>query len=151
MSPNFYNKPYDRLSVEELYDLLALRQEVFIVEQNCPYLDADRKDQVSEHILLYNDEGSKLVAYARTVPKGVSYEQHCSIGRVITRPELRGTGTGKKLMQYAIQLCHKLYPGEAIKLSAQVYALGFYESLGFEALGEEYLEDDIPHVGMVLD
>ncbi len=148
MEARFYHKPFSALSTTELYDLMHLRQEIFIVEQDCPYLDADTKDQDCEHILLYVN--NILVAYARVVPEGISYKNYTSIGRVVTKKTQRGTGLGQKLMQYAINVCQKLYPHKAIKISAQCYAIGFYEKLGFQSVGEEYLEDDIPHIGMVL-
>ncbi len=141
--------PFSQLSVFELYDILALRQEVFVVEQNCPYLDCDGKDQASWH-LSGRDETGKLVAYTRLLPKGVSYEAYCSIGRVVSAPSARGTGAGRILMQKSIDMARQLFDNEAIKIGAQTYLLRFYESFGFVSTGEEYLEDGIPHTKMVL-
>ena len=142
-------KSFDQLDIYGLYDLLRLRQEIFIVEQDCPYLDCDGKDLESHHLLAYlNDE---LIAYTRLLPKGVSYPEYSSIGRVVTNAETRGTGLGKIIMKASIQQMRKLYPEDIIKISAQVYALPFYEKLGFIAKGEQYLEDDIPHQAMTLD
>lgn len=144
----FHCKPFADLSLLELYDSMALRQEVFIVEQNCPYLDADGKDKAAWHLLGYKEQ-KQLIAYARLLPKGVSYEHYVSIGRIVSSPSVRRTGAGKALVQEALNCCNKLFPNQAIKISAQQYLLHFYESFGFVATGEEYLEDGIPHVGMI--
>jgi ElaA protein len=140
--------PFSALSLEALYDLLALRQEVFIVEQNCPYLDADGKDQPAWH-LLGRDALGRLAAYARILPPGVSYPQYPAIGRIVTAPFARRTGQGKALMDAAIDQTCQLFGPCAIKISAQTYLLNFYESFGFQSTGEEYLEDDIPHTAMI--
>lgn len=139
-------KSFQELSNEELYAVLRLRAEVFVVEQNCPYLDLDNKDQKCFHLLLY--AGSDLSAYCRLVPAGLSY-QEVAIGRVISAPAYRGKGLGKVVMERAISYCEDIFGKVPIRLGAQVYAKGFYASLGFEAEGEEYLEDGIPHVEMV--
>lgn len=143
-------KSFEELSVTELYEILKIRQEVFIVEQDCVYLDNDDKDQDAWH-LLGSDEKGSIQSYARLLPKGISYPGHASIGRVLTTSAVRGTGEGKQLMQKSIELTQSLYPGQPIKISAQCYAIRFYESVGFKAIGEEYLEDDIPHIAMILD
>lgn len=142
-------KKFDALSLHELYDILTLRQEVFIVEQDCPYLDNDNKDQLSHHVIALVEE--KIVAYARVVPPSISYEKYSSIGRVVNHESIRSKGIGKKVMVASIKLCKDLYPTHSIKISAQVYILNFYKSLGFEAVGEEYLEDNIPHKAMILE
>ncbi|MEQ8704076.1 MAG: GNAT family N-acetyltransferase [Phaeodactylibacter sp.] len=141
--------PFDKLSLQELYDSMALRQEVFVVEQDCPYLDADGKDSGGHHLLGYDDKGV-LIAYARLLPPGISYPDYASIGRVVTSPAARRTGAGKQLMRESIDWCRRLYGDVSIKISAQVYLTRFYESFGFKQVGAEYLEDDIPHIGMVL-
>ncbi len=140
-------KNYEDLSKDELYDILKLRQEVFVVEQNCPYLDIDEKDQKAFHIMGRDAQGF-LHTYSRLLKKGVSYEHYFSIGRVLTSKSYRGKGEGRQVMDETIQLAEqkKWMP---LKLSAQVYAIPFYEQLGFKISGETYLEDDIPHVGMV--
>jgi ElaA protein len=145
---NFTFKHFDELTLDELYQLLQLRSEVFVVEQNCVYQDIDDKDRKGFHLLGCID--SQLVACARILPMGVSYTDYCSIGRVCTKQTHRQLGLGKILMQHAIQHCHELYPNTKIKISAQSYLLKFYTELGFEAIGEEYLEDDIPHRAMIL-
>jgi ElaA protein len=141
--------PFAKLSLQELYDSMALRQEVFVVEQDCPYLDADGKDAAGQHLLGYNDTGM-LIAYARLLPPGISYPEYASIGRVVTSPAARRTGAGKQLMRESIDWCRRLYGDVPLKISAQVYLIRFYESFGFKQVGAEYLEDDIPHIGMVL-
>ena len=145
----FTCKKFEKLSVYELYDIMALRAEVFVVEQNCPYQDADGKDLDGWHLLGHNTEGG-LVAYTRLLPKGVSYENYASIGRVVNSPKVRGTGAGKILMEKSIEEMKRLFPNDGVKIGAQSYLLKFYESLGFESTGEEYLEDNIPHTSMVL-
>jgi ElaA protein len=139
-------KSFQELSNAELYSILRLRSEVFVVEQNCPYQDLDNKDQKCFHLMLY--DGNFLVAYCRLLPAGISY-QEISIGRVISAPSYRGKGVGKIVMQLGIQFCEQLFGSAPIRIGAQVYAKGFYSALGFMEEGEEYLEDDIPHVEMV--
>ena len=135
------------LSTPDLYRILKLRAEVFVVEQHCVYLDMDGKDTKAYHLLGY--ENDTLGAYARILPQGVSYPDYSSIGRVCTGNGYRGQGIGRKLMQTAILSCQTLFPNVNIKISAQSYLLKFYTELGFEAVGREYLEDDIPHMAMV--
>lgn len=142
-------KAFQELSLEELYQIMVLRQVVFVVEQNCPYVDADGKDQESFHLLAY-DEDEELVAYARLLPKGVSYKDAVSIGRVVNSSKVRGKGVGKQLMEVAIQETKRLFGNEKLTISGQCYLQRFYEDLGFEIVGESYLEDDIPHFKMNL-
>ena len=151
----FTCKPFADLTVYELYDIMALRQEIFVIEQNCPYLDADGKDLKGWHLMgrqifKENTEGGVLVVYTRLLPKGVSYDDYASIGRVVSSASVRGSGAGKILMQHSIEMMEKLFPNDPVKIGAQTYLLKFYESLGFESTGEEYLEDDIPHTTMIL-
>ncbi|MAT55121.1 MAG: GNAT family N-acetyltransferase [Saprospirales bacterium] len=141
-------KAFNELNLLQLYAIMALRQEVFVVEQNCPYLDADGKDLAAHHLVGYDDNGN-TVAYARLLPKGVSYEHHASMGRIVTKPSVRGRGLGKELMKNALDWADRLYPNESIKISAQTYLRKFYEDFGFVVSGEEYLEDGIPHLPMV--
>ena len=142
--------PFYKLSLDELYACMALRQEIFVVEQNCPYLDADGRDQAAWHVMGFDDK-NELVAYTRLLPQGISYENYAAIGRVVSATKMRGKGAGKEIMQATLEWCEKLFPHQKVKISAQVYALGFYENLGFVAVGEEYLEDDIPHRSMILE
>ena len=139
-------KPFNQLTPFEVYDMLRLRNEVFVVEQNCVFQDADNKDQDCFHLLLYQQK--KLVAYARLVPAGVTFSE-ISIGRIVTSPAVRGTGVGKILMQHAIEQTYKLLGKAPIRIGAQLYAIGFYESFGFEAAGSIYDEDGIDHIEMV--
>lgn len=150
MTISYICKPYYDLSLDELYEILRARQEVFVVEQNCPYQDADGKDKYAHHLLGRGDDGL-LHCYTRLLPPGVSYEGYCSIGRVINSKQVRGMGHGKILMQESISRIHDLYPGIPVKIGAQAYLKRFYEGFGFVDIGEPYLEDGIPHIIMVLE
>lgn len=138
--------PFSVMSAAQLHGLLALRADVFVVEQNCPYLDPDSKDLVSHH-LWAEDSGGTAVAVARVVPPGVSYPEP-SIGRVATALSERGTGLGRELMRRAIAHAEELYPGRDLVISAQAYLIRFYRELGFRPEGAEYDEDGIPHIQM---
>ena len=140
--------PFQELNLDELYAIMALRQIVFIVEQECPYLDADGKDQYAHHLMGF-DGSDKLVAYTRLLPEGISYEEYCSIGRVVSHPDVRGQKLGKEIMRESIKYCNTFYPNSPIKISAQCYLTKFYSSFGFESTGSSYLEDDIPHIAMI--
>lgn len=139
---------YSEIDKDVLYEILSIRQEVFVVEQDCPYLDADGKDRQAYHVIGKDGHGT-IQAYARLLEKGLSYDQYCSIGRVITRKSIRGKGQGRTLMQFCIDNCTLLWKEVPIKISAQAHLDCFYNSLGFVASGEAYLEDGIPHIGMV--
>ena len=139
------------LSLTDLYDLMRLRQEVFVVEQNCVYLDADGYDQKARHLLGRDGEG-QLVACLRLFAPGVKYPEFSTdavIGRVCTAASARGTGLGRALMRRGIAEAERLWPGCGIRISAQVYLLSFYSELGFVAISEPYDEDGIQHVEMV--
>ena len=142
----FITKSFNELSNLELYQLLQLRAEVFVVEQNCPYLDLYDKDQKSFHVLGYDN--GKLVACTRLVPIGVSYEKEPSIGRVVTHPSVRSLGYGMLLMEYSITEVKKRFNSNVIVIGAQCYLDRFYQNLGFVPEGEMYLEDNIPHMTM---
>lgn len=139
--------PFDRLSPRQVHDVLQLRQRVFIVEQSCPYLDADGLDPLCWQGLGTLADGA-LVATARLVPPGVAYEEP-AIGRVVSHPEHRKSGHGRQLMEAAIVQVRRLYPGQPIRIGAQRYLERFYSSLGFTPVGEPYLEDGIPHIHML--
>jgi len=139
-------KSFQELNVNELYELLRLRSEVFVVEQNCIFLDQDNKDQQCYHLLLFCN--GKLAAYCRLVPAGLSYPE-ASIGRVITSAAFRGSSLGRKIMELAIQSCQDLFGPKNIRIGAQTYALGFYNSLGFIPEGGPYDEDGIEHIEML--
>lgn len=138
-------KKFNELTLDELYTILQLRSEVFVVEQNCVYHDVDGKDQYAWHLMA--TENGKLIAYTRIFAAGVTYADP-SIGRVVTSPSNRGSGLGRELMERSIEYCEKLFGKTSITLGAQVYLKNFYESLGFIVSGEEYIEDGIPHVTM---
>lgn len=138
-------KHFKDLSSHELYAALRLRNEVFVVEQNCVFQDADNKDIFCYHLLLW--DADILVAYARLVPPGLSYEA-MSIGRVVTSKSVRGSGAGKILMQLAIDYCEKVFGTGPIHIGAQLYAEKFYAGFGFKQTGLVYDEDGIEHVEM---
>ena len=142
---NWTIKRFVELTLDELYSILQLRNEVFIVEQNCVYNDTDGKDRSAWHLMAVEDD--KLVAYTRILPPGVSYSDP-AIGRVVTSSSKRGSGLGRELMKRSIEACEKFFGKTSITLSAQVYLQSFYESFGFIVIGEEYLDDGIPHIEM---
>lgn len=139
-------KKFDELSPHELYAIMQLRNEVFVVEQDCVYQDADNKDQPGFHFMGWSDE--KLVAYTRILPPGLSYTE-ASIGRVVTSPSVRNGGIGKELMEKTIDQVYKLYGTGPIKIGAQLYLHKFYTTLGFNQTSDIYLEDGIEHIEMV--
>jgi ElaA protein len=141
---------FDELSNQALYAVLKARQRVFVVEQNCPFLDADDVDQHCLHLLGWKVQaaGNALAAYARLVPPGLKYQEP-SIGRVITSPEFRRLGLGKELMRRAVGAMNDLYPGLSIRIGAQQYLEKFYSQFGFATVSPPYVEDGIPHVEMV--
>ncbi|MBE2251647.1 MAG: GNAT family N-acetyltransferase [Myxococcus sp.] len=145
--PAFLWLPFDRLTPRQVHDVLQLRQRVFVVEQRCPYLDADGLDPKCWHGLGTRADGT-LVATARLVPPGVVYEEP-AIGRVASAPDVRRRGFGRQLMNEAVREVRRLYPGQGIRIGAQRYLEKFYGSLGFVPVGEPYLEDDIPHIHML--
>ncbi len=138
-------KKFEELTPYQLYAILQLRNEVFVVEQNCVFQDADDKDQDSYHLMGFLN--NKLVAYTRLVPPGVVYPD-ISIGRVITSHLVRRTGTGKELMQQSIDDCYRLFGKAPIKIGAQLYLKKFYEFFGFQQISDVYLEDGIEHIYM---
>lgn len=143
----FVFKPYSKLTVDELYEVLKLRSAIFVVEQNCVYQDIDDKDKKAWHVLGY--EGEQLKAYARIIPAGISYKE-ASIGRVVVAGDYRGKNAGKELMKEAIKNTFEAFKTNEIVISAQHYLLKFYNDLGFKEEGNIYPEDDIPHIKMRL-
>lgn len=139
-------KKFETLTVHELYAILRLRTEVFVVEQNCVFQDMDNKDQHCYHLLGW--KGDLLVAYTRIVPVGISYKDAPSIGRVVTSPQARGGGVGRLLMEKSINELFGVYGVSPIKIGAQLYLKKFYESLGFEQSSDIYDEDGIDHIEM---
>lgn len=147
MNTNWQLKDFNSLNPHELYQLLRLRSEVFVVEQNCVFLDMDNKDQQCWHLLGWKD--GMLAASTRLVPPGLAYDE-MSIGRVVTSPSVRAQGLGRELMLESIKACHQLFGPGPIRIGAQCYLLKFYQSLGFREEGDIYLEDNIEHIEMVL-
>lgn len=139
-------KSYDDLSKSELHQIMVLRQQVFVVEQNCPYQDADEKDTSSHHLMGYIQ--LKLVAYLRLVKPGISYPE-MSFGRIVIATSERGKGIGVALMKEGIIQSKLLYGTTKNRISAQSHLVPFYERFGFSTHGQEYLEDDIPHTEML--
>jgi len=141
-------KPWSELTTDELYELLALRAEVFVVEQTCPFQDLDGLDRRNGvwHLLGY--QGDQLAAYARIMAPGIGDESGAAIGRVVTSPKARGGGLGHLLIGEAVKTCETRWPTRSIWLGAQAHLQGFYGQHGFVAEGAGYLEDDIPHMGM---
>ena len=137
---------FTELTPNQLYEILHLRNEVFVVEQNCVFQDADHKDQQAYHLMAW--AGDDLAGYTRLLAPGIAYEQ-MSIGRVVTSPKHRRSGIGKELMAESIRRCYSLFGEGDIKIGAQLYLKKFYESFGFTQVGEGYLEDGIPHIYMV--
>lgn len=148
MNITWYHKHFRDLNTIELYQILQLRNEVFIVEQNCPFQDLDDKDFKCYHLMGFDTVSQKIMAYTRIVPAGVSYEE-ASIGRVVSSPLARGAGIGKQLMKKSIELLEELYGGVSIRIGAQLYLKKYYESFGFQQDSEIYLEDGIEHILMV--
>ncbi|ASW42893.1 GNAT family N-acetyltransferase [Clostridium isatidis] len=142
----FKIKTFDELSNEELYSILRLRSEIFVVEQNCVYQDMDNKDLKAFHLMAI-DEG-QIVAYLRILNKGVSYKE-ISIGRVVVKKEYRRRKLGLEIINRAIDYIKNIMKENEIRISAQVYAKNLYKKAGFKEVSEEYLEDDIPHVEML--
>ncbi|MGL5326049.1 MAG: GNAT family N-acetyltransferase [Aeromonas sp.] len=145
---NWSLKPWSELTTDELYELLSLRAEVFVVEQRCPFQDLDGLDRREGvwHLLGYR--GELLAAYARIMAPGIGDESGAAIGRVVTSPRARGDGLGHQLIGEAVQACEVRWPTHSIWLGAQAHLQGFYGQHGFVAEGEGYVEDDIPHIGM---
>lgn len=148
MTDRFTWLPFDQLGGADLYALLKLRSEVFVVEQNCVFLDLDDHDQNSAHLLMRNDDGA-LIGYARLLPPGEKYEE-CSIGRVVVPLSVRSSGAGRRLMAEAVRGTRERYPATPILLWAQQRLEGFYARYGFVTTSEPELEDGILHVRMVL-
>lgn len=150
MPINWNCKHHTELSTQELYAILRLRAEVFVVEQQCVYLDVDGQDLLGDtcHLMAWREQ--QLVAYLRLLDP-VQQDGNVVIGRVVTAPSARGQGTGHVLMVQALDHAERKWPGQPIYLSAQAHLQGYYGRYGFEPVGEVYLEDGIPHIGMRRD
>ena len=142
-------KKFSELSTEEIYNILKLRSEVFVVEQNCVYQDIDEKDKKATHLFI--EKNNEIIAYTRIFKKGYYYEENPSIGRVVVSKKERGKNLGKEIMLNSIEFIKKELEGRKIELSAQKYLDKFYKDLDFYSEGEDYLEDGIPHQRMFYD
>jgi ElaA protein len=143
-------KKFDELNTKEFHDILQLRINVFIVEQNCPYPELDDKDERAFHFFGQTLDDQKIVAYTRIFAPG-DYFAEAAIGRVVVHNDFRKNGTGYELMSKSIEQIGKLFGTSDVKIGAQTYLKKFYESLGFKKVGEDYLEDGIPHIYMELN
>ena len=144
---NWTLKTFNELTIDEFHDIVQLRINIFVVEQNCPYAELDGKDRRAYHFFGQDDEG-RIIAYTRIFGPGDYYEQP-AIGRVVVDSDHRGDGTGNALMKGTIENMRKLFGDVEIKIGAQKYLVEFYGKLGFRSTGEEYMEDGIPHVYMI--
>ena len=142
-------KKFDELTARELYDVLKLRQDVFVIEQTCIYPDMDGCDFLCRHALLRNNDG-ELIGYLRILPPGQTFDT-AAIGRVLVQEDARGRGAARQLMTEALNFILDTLMQRQVKLSAQRYLVKFYESLGFAAISEGYVEDGIPHIDMMLE
>lgn len=139
-------KAFKDLSVDEYFEIIYLRTEIFVVEQDCPYQEVDEKDRQSFH-LFGRTENGKLIAVTRVLPKGVSYKE-ISIGRVALKKDYRGKGIADELMLETFKFIESEFGKQVIRISAQEYLLNYYSKHGFNQVGEGYLEDNIPHIEM---
>lgn len=146
---NWQSKTFAELNTNELYDLLKLRIDVFVVEQSCFYPDLDDHDRHPDTRHLFCYRNGVMTGYLRILPKGLTYQDYISIGRVVISPCARGTGLGHQLMIVALADCLQNFPDDTVKISAQEHLEKFYNQHGFERVTEMYLEDDIPHIGML--
>ncbi len=144
--PQYQLSSFAELSTSQLYEILKLRSEVFVVEQDCVYQDMDGLDQSSLHLCQWQD--SELLAYTRLLAPGLDFDDACAIGRIITSPKVRRKGYGRPILHESIRICEQRWPSTPIKLHAQTYLLDFYREFGFSTYGDEFLEDGIPHFFM---
>ena len=140
-------KSFQELSLEEFHDIVALRIQIFIIEQNCPYQEVDGKDKLAHH-LFFKNEMDEIIAVTRILPQGISYEE-VAIGRVVVHEDYRGTGLGNQLMADSMNFVRDKYGEVPVRLSAQKHLENYYGNHGFKSTGKEYLEDGIPHVEML--
>ena len=140
-------KSFQELSLEEFHDIIALRIQIFIIEQNCPYQEVDGKDKLAHH-LFFKNEMDEIIAVTRIFPKGISYAE-VAIGRVVVHEDYRGTGLGNQLMADSMNFVRDKYGEVPVRLSAQKHLENYYGNHGFKSTGKEYLEDGIPHVEML--
>ncbi len=147
---DFVLKPYSKLSRDELYDIMKLRQQVFVVEQDCPYLDCDDKDKSGYHLWM-RDGGKDIMSYCRILPPNTAYDGYASIGRILTSEQMRNKGLASATINEAIRSSEQLFGKTPIKISAQHHLQKFYNSMGFSSVGNPYDEDGIEHIAMVYE
>lgn len=149
MHLNWQIKHYNDLTTNEFHDIIALRIKAFVVEQNCTYQELDGKDKKSYHLIVRNGMGD-IVATSRLLPPGLSYSDECAIGRVVIDESLRGQGIGHDLMERCLKFSFMEFGDCSVKISAQKHLEKYYEKHDFKSTGNEYMEDGIPHVEMIL-
>jgi ElaA protein len=147
---NIFKKGFTELNTDELYAVMRLRAEVFVLEQNCPYIDPDNQDQEAFHLLGFHPKTNELVAYARILKPG-AYKSEPSIGRVVTDKRFRSQQLGKLIFQESLDWCSEMFRGKSIRIMAQEYLVRFYQEFGFQVDSNPFLEDDIWHVDMILE
>ncbi len=145
----FYIKKYNDLTLDNLYDLISLRQSVFVVEQNCPYEDVDQKDKICFHLLGYKNK--ELIAYSRIFPPDSLHKESVSIGRIVVLKSYRKKGIGVGLINESLNFVESNFGKINIRIEAQSYLKEFYSKFGFKIISDEYLEDGIPHFSMILN
>lgn len=143
---NWHFKSFNKLTSRELYEIIRLRLEVFVVEQDAPYQDCDRKDYESFH--LFGTLKGEIVAYCRLIPAGINYKEPC-LGRVVTSPKVRREGYGRVAVFMGLEAMKTQFGTSECRISAQLYLKEFYESFGFEKVSDMYLEDGLPHIEML--
>ncbi len=148
MALEWHLKTFDELTNLELYQIIQLRVDIFIVEQNCPYSDLDDKDTEKGAFHFFATSHGKVVAYMRILAPHISYPDMSSLGRVVTHQSVRGTGIGHELLEKAVAIIDEKWPDKVCHISAQSHLQAYYRRQDFIAVGGEYLEDDIPHIGM---
>ena len=151
LQPKWQHKNFSSLSTDQLYDILKLRVDIFVVEQCCYYHELDEYDrhQDTRHVFFYHNK--KIQAYLRILPKGLSYEHYISIGRVAIVGSARGKNLGHQLIEQGISVCQHFHPDQSIKISAQQHLEKFYQQHNFRTVSKMYLEDNIPHISMLFD
>ncbi len=142
-------KAFKDLTVDEYFEIIHLRTAIFVVEQDCPYQEVDEKDRQSYHLYGRSEDG-EIIAVTRILPPGVSYNEF-SVGRVALKKEYRGKGIADELMKETFKFIESEFGKQAIRISAQEYLLNYYNKHGFKQVGEMYLEDDIPHIEMIIN
>jgi len=150
-STSWLIKHFNQLTTDELYDFLKLRIDVFVVEQTCYYSDLDDLDRHPDTIHLFSYHNEQISSYLRILPAGTSYDEYISIGRVIVDDKQRGSGLGHELISEALKQCVLQFPNKTVKISAQEHLEHFYNKHGFNRVTKMYLEDGIPHIGMIKD